>query len=185
MNEPTYCKSCGAYIPEGKNKCLACGSITPFAVDCKEKELQESNNVFDKLTKESNVTILKNRQCSSDLTFSVNGIVINERGQVLSVPSDFYDKVKLEVEEDLKQNKPLCFAANDRYKHNKKADIDLDKLLNQELFTVKIGGKVKWFYFGKADMEIGGTIYHTKDLFGRIVINEKGKNKFHLTLIER
>lgn len=25
MNEPTYCKSCGAYIPEGQKKCLACG----------------------------------------------------------------------------------------------------------------------------------------------------------------
>ena len=44
---------------------------------------------------------------------------------------------------------------------------------------------MKLFYFGKADMEIGSTIYPTKDLFGKIVINEKGKNKFHLTLIER
>lgn len=25
MNEPTYCKSCGAYIPVGHKKCLACG----------------------------------------------------------------------------------------------------------------------------------------------------------------
>lgn len=28
MNEPTYCKSCGAYIPTGQKKCLACGFPT-------------------------------------------------------------------------------------------------------------------------------------------------------------
>lgn len=30
MAQVTYCKSCGAYIPEGQNKCLACGSLADF-----------------------------------------------------------------------------------------------------------------------------------------------------------
>jgi len=172
MEEVNYCKSCGAYIPKGKSKCLACGSLTPFAFERKEKELQESKDVFDKLTKESNVTILRNRQCSSDLTFSVNGIVINERGQVLSVPSDFYNKVKLEVEEDL------------GYSLFRKADIDLDKLLNRELFTVKIGGEVEWYSFDKTELEIGSTIYSTRNLFEKIVKREGGKKTFRLIMSE-
>lgn len=172
MNEPTYCKSCGAYIPEGQNKCLACGSPSPIAFERKQRTLDEAKKRID-----DDIEMRALHDVSAHFRSAVDQI------QMQAVT----DSLAETIQEDLKQNKPnkpLCFAANDRHKKGK-ADIDLDRLLNQEFFTVKIGGEVKWFYFGKADMEIGNTIYHTKDLFGRIVVNEKGRNMFHLTLIER
>lgn len=126
MNESTYCKSCGAYIPTGQEKCLACG----FPIEIP----------------------------------SLGG----DKDKVETVPLD-----------------GVFYAISEKYYSKGKPDIDLDKLLKQEFFTVKIGGKVKWFYFGKADMEIDSTIYHTKDLFGHISINQSGKQKFHLVMIER
>lgn len=62
MNESTYCKSCGAYIPVGQEKCLACGFPTeiPPLVDsefesmhshagwkrlCDTSELQEKPDI--------------------------------------------------------------------------------------------------------------------------------------------
>lgn len=126
MNESTYCKSCGAYIPEGQKKCLACG----FPIE---------------------------------------------------IPSLGVDKDKVETV-------PLdgvFYAISEKYYSKGKPDIDLDKLLKQEFFTVKIGGKVKWFYFSKADMEIGSTIYSTKDLFGHIPVNHSEKQKFYMVMIER
>lgn len=172
MNESTYCKSCGAYIPEGKNKCLACGSPSPIAFERKQCALDEAKKRID--DEPENIEMRALRDVSAHFRSELDKIKMQA----------VMDSLAETIQEDLQQNKPLCFAANDRHKKGK-ADIDLDRLLNQELFTVKIGGKVKWFYFGKADMEIGSTIYHTKDLFGRIVVNEKRKNKFHLTLIER
>ena len=62
MNESTYCKSCGAYIPVGQDKCLACGipTVIPPLVDsefesmrshagwkryCDASELQEKADI--------------------------------------------------------------------------------------------------------------------------------------------
>ena len=126
MNKSTYCKSCGAYIPTGQKKCLACG----FPIEIP----------------------------------SLGG----DKDKVETVPLD-----------------GVFYAISEKYYSKGKPDIDLDKLLKQEFFTVKIGGKVKWFYFGKADMEIGSTIYQTKDLFGHISINHSEKQKFHMVMIER
>lgn len=134
MGEIRYCQSCGAYLPKGQKKCLACG----LPIEATKTE---------------------------DNTDAIETTALEE--DVFTVYAD---------------GKPLYDFIP---KREAKSDIDLDKLLSQEFFTVKIGGKVKWFYLGKADLEIGSTIYHTKDLFGKIVINEKGKNKFHLTMIER
>ena len=134
MEEVRYCQSCGAYLPTGQKKCLACG----LPIEATKTE---------------------------DNTDAIETTALEE--DVFTVYAD---------------GKPLYDFIP---KRKAKSDIDLDKLLSQEFFTVKIGGKVKWFYLGKADLEIGSTIYHTKDLFGKIVINEKGKNKFHLTMIER
>lgn len=126
MNESTYCKSCGAYIPEGRKKCLACG----FPV-----EIPSLGGYKDK---------------------------------VETTPLDC-----------------VSYEIREKYYSKCKPDIDLDKLLKQDFLTVKIGGKVKLFYFGKADMEIGSTIYHTKDLFGHISVNHSEKQKFYMVMIER
>ena len=66
-----------------------------------------------------------------------------------------------------------------------KTDIDLDSILSKQYFSVKLGGSVFSCYIGKADMELGTTIYHSKEMFGKISLYEPGKKKIHLTMIER
>lgn len=61
MNEPTYCKSCGAYIPEGQKKCLACGA---FVGEGDSTNITEGFKIY------------------------ADGYELNERGEILSVPNE-------------------------------------------------------------------------------------------------
>ena len=61
MAQVTYCKSCGAYIPKGQKKCLACGA---FVGKVDSTNITEGFKIY------------------------ADGYELNERGEILSVPNE-------------------------------------------------------------------------------------------------
>lgn len=136
MEAISYCPKCGAYIPDGADKCLACG-----------------------FTNES---------------------------PPITADRDSEDFLTKEIESDLIRIETGRKAVDD-FLHSmyRRPDIDLDGILQKQYLTAKIGGETAQYFIGKADMELASTIYHTKEMFGKVATIEQGKKKIHLTLIER
>jgi len=80
MNPATYCKSCGAYIPDGQKKCLACG----FPVDGLPRTAKEIEDWINHGTRHFKPI----ENFTGDRLYSYKGYTFNEKGQVLAVPDD-------------------------------------------------------------------------------------------------
>ena len=119
MNPATYCKKCGAYIPDGKEKCIACGfpADVPLALPKNDDFETLQTTTIDDTT----VQVASCNGLSSEI-----------------IPRDYYKPV-LDASENFwseqKQQEP-------------KPDIDLDDLMGKTFFKVKLDGKVSKFYFG-------------------------------------
>lgn len=82
MNEPTYCKSCGAYIPEGKKKCLACG----FPIEIPSLTNSESENLRGHSGGKP-IIYIDEDNVAEGFRICVDGYELNERGEILSAPN--------------------------------------------------------------------------------------------------
>ena len=83
MTQPTYCKSCGAYIPDGKKKCLACG----FPVDVPSLMAKEGKEWI-----KSNMHLFKPiESLTEQRLFEYKGYTVDDYGNVLSVPEDVFE----------------------------------------------------------------------------------------------
>lgn len=171
MNEPTYCKSCGAYIPEGQKKCLACG----FPVEI--PPLTDSD--FEYWREHGNWKPI--RSCVSEgFKIYADGYELNERGEILSAPNETFGTT---IQNDTVLN--FATALHDMAQQEQ-ADIDLDNVFSKTWFTVKFNGNTSTFYLGSnpkvvcEDCELSG-----RTIDGRIQRNIATKRKIKLTLIER
>lgn len=170
MAQVTYCKSCGAYIPEGRNKCLACG----LPVEIPPLTDRESENLRGHSGGKP-IIYIDEDNVAEGLRICVNGYELNERGEILSVPNEKFGTTA--------QYDPALNLAASLYDkaQQEQADIDLDSIFSQTWCKVKLGGNISTFYLGSnptiefADMEsYSGTTLHISY-----------KRKISLKLIER
>lgn len=156
MNEPTYCKSCGAYIPEGKKKCLACGfpiEIPPL-----------TDSEFENLRGHSGgkpIIYIDEDNVAEGFKIYVDGYELNEHGEILSAPNE---KFGTTTQYDHVLN--LAASLYDKARQEQ-ADIDLDALMDMRFFTVKVGGVVSKYYFGDFPKSMCIPQYETE--FGRTI----------------
>lgn len=196
MKPSTYCKNCGAYIPDGKKKCLACG----FPVDV--PSLYDDPNKVETTsfqeTMPDRLVFNPFENYTHDWRYFCNGYEINENGQVLSIPYDdeipmttFTDKtIQVTTRDYYEQTLNLVNEALEKTKKlepkrkEPKPDIDLDDLMEKTFVTVKINDKVSRFYFGnRPQMCVADSGIFGRTMDGRIIGKEITR-KIDFRLIE-
>ena len=83
MKPATYCKNCGAYIPDGKKKCLACGfpvDVPPLYMEGDENKVEVCAFPFKPID-----------SYTEQRLFEYKGYIVNEYGDVLAVPEDVFE----------------------------------------------------------------------------------------------
>lgn len=172
----TYCKSCGAYIPEGRKKCLACGFPVeiPSLIDSEFENLRGHSGGKP-------IRYIDKDNVAEGFRICVDGYELNERGEILSVPNE---KFGTTAQNDHVLN--LAASLYDKARQDQ-ADIDLDSVFSQTYFKVKLGGNTSTYYLGSnptiecEDCEpIGG-----RTIDGSIQRNIATKRKINIELIER
>lgn len=120
MNESTYCKSCGAYIPEGQKKCLAC----EFSIEIPSLTDSESENLRGHSGGKP-IIYIDEDNVAEGFRICVDGYELNERGEILSVPNEKFGTTA-------QYDHVLNLAASLYYKAcQEQADIDLDALMQK------------------------------------------------------
>ena len=209
MKPATYCKNCGAYIPDGKKKCLACG----FPVDAPSLggDINKVETTTFQECSPNRLSFKPFEHYTPDGRYFWNGYEINENGQVLSIPDDDENEIPMTMLDDKTFQ---VFKARDKYakivfsddyyertlnlanealekikkleskQKEPKPDIDLDDLMEKTFVTVKINDKVLRFYFG-ASPQMCVVDY---EIFGRTmdgrIIGNGIKRKIDFCLIE-
>lgn len=175
MNEPTYCKSCGAYIPTGQKKCLACG----FPVEIPSLTDSESENLRGHSGGKP-IIYLDEDNVAEGFRICVDGYELNERGEILSAPNEKFGTTT--------QYDPVLNLADSLYDkaRQEQADIDLDRILNQTFLTVKFGGEISTFYLAIKPIIERSAIEPTgRVIDGEMQSREVTKRIIKLKLIER
>ena len=172
MAQVTYCKSCGAYIPEGRKKCLACG----FPVEIPSLTDSESENLRGHSGGKP-IIYIDEDNVAEGFKICVDGYELNERGEILSVPNE---KFATTTQYDTVLN--LAESLYDKAQQEQ-ADIDLDRAFIQTYFKVRLGGNTSTYYLGSKPTVDYQTISRTID--GRIQRNISTKRVISLKLIER
>ena len=200
MTQPTYCKSCGAYIPDGKKKCLACGF--PVDVPSLGGDINKVETTTFQECSPNRLSFKLFENYTHDWRYFCNGYEINENGQVLATPDDdeiptttFTDDtiqvIKAKGEVKIKPKLGIVEVGKDSVceawqvkKQEPKPDIDLDDLIEKTFVTVKINDKVSRFYFdARPQMCVVDDEIFGRTMGGR-VIRKEIKRKIDFRLVE-
>ena len=207
MKQTTYCKNCGAYIPDGKKKCLACGF--PVDVPSLGWDINKVETTTFQECSPNRRSFKPFEHYTPDGRYFWNGYEINENGQVLSIPDNdeipmttFADdtiqvikgkgKVKIKPElgiVEVARNSSFemwkaKFEGHNQKPKEPKPDIDLDDLMEKTFITVKIKDKVSRFYLGdRIQMCIADGSKFGCTFDGR-VIGKGTKKKIDFCLVE-